>query len=344
MTGGRIMTKNSKGIRILITTACFIIIVAGMREAKEIIVPFLLSIFIASICSPPLAWLKRKKVPGFLAIIIMLTGIIVAGFFIVDLIGTSVSSFSKNLPQYQAALLEKMTILISWLGGIGLNISSSEMSAFLDPGAAMKLAAGTLTGFSSMLSQTFIIILTVVFILTEATGFSTKLRAAAPDPEKSLARLGRIAGGINRYLAIKTVTSLATGILITAWLLILKVDNAPLWGFLAFLLNYIPNIGSIIASIPAILMALIQLGTGSALLTMLGYIVINMVIGNILEPWFMGRRLGLSTLIIFLSLIFWAWVLGPIGMILSVPLTMIVKIGLESYEDKRWIATLMGSA
>ena len=157
--------------------------------------------------------------------------------------------------------------------------------------------------------------------------------------------MGRFRGFIesfNRYLALKTLFSLATGVVIGIWLAVLGVDFALLWGLLAFLLNFVPNIGSIIAAIPAIFLAFIQLGWGPALLTCLGYIVVNVVFGSILEPKFMGRRLGLSTLVVFLSLVFWGWVLGPVGMVLSVPLTMIVKIAMESNEDTRWIAILLG--
>ena len=122
---------------------------------------------------------------------------------------------------------------------------------------------------------------------------------------------------------------------------ILGVDFAILWGLVAFLLNYVPIIGSIIAAIPAILLALIQLGVAPALLTCLGYVVVNVIFGSILEPRFMGRGLGLSTLVVFLSLVFWGWILGPVGMILSVPLTMIVKIALESSDDTHWIAVML---
>ena len=116
-----------------------------------------------------------------------------------------------------------------------------------------------------------------------------------------------------------------------------------LWGVLAFLLNYIPNLGSIIAGTPAVLLAFIQFGLGRALVVAAGYVVINIVFGNMIEPKIMGQRLGLSTLTVFLSLVFWGWVWGPVGMILSVPLTMVVKIALESKTETRWIALLLGS-
>ena len=137
--------------------------------------------------------------------------------------------------------------------------------------------------------------------------------------------------------------SLATGVLVAAWLRIVGVDYALLWGLLAFLLNYIPSIGSFIAAVPAVMLAFLQLGPGDGIVTAIGYLVINTVIGNFIEPRVMGEGMGLSTLVVFLSLIFWGWVLGPVGMLLSVPLTMIMKIALEASDETRWIAVLLGS-
>ena len=232
--------------------------------------------------------------------------------------------------------------VVSWLKHLGLEISGPVLTDYLDPGKAMKMAANTLAGLSGLFTNVFMILLTVIFILLEASGFPQKLRTALRDPDESMGQFRSVTESVNRYLALKTVFSLASGVAIAIWLAILGVDFALLWGLVAFLLNYVPNIGSIIAAIPAILLALIQLGVGPALWTCLGYVVVNVVFGSILEPKFMGRGLGLSTLVVFLSLVFWGWVLGPVGMVLSVPLTMIVKIALESYDDTRRIAVMLG--
>jgi AI-2 transport protein TqsA len=144
-------------------------------------------------------------------------------------------------------------------------------------------------------------------------------------------------------LVVKTLISVATGLAIWLWLLILGVDYPVLWGTLAFLLNYVPNIGAIIAAVPAFLLALLQLGVGFALLTVLGFVVVNTGLGNLIEPKLMGRRLSLSALVVFLSMVFWGWILGPIGMILSVPMTSLVKVALESFEGTHGLAIMMGS-
>jgi AI-2 transport protein TqsA len=187
----------------------------------------------------------------------------------------------------------------------------------------------------------FLILLTVLFILLETSGFPQKLQAAFPDMEKTPAYFKTMTANVNRYMGIKALFSLATGVVIWFLLALIGVDFPGTWGLLAFFLNFIPAIGSIIAAIPAIFWALVQLGFPSALLTGLAYLVVNITIGNLLEPRFTGQRLGISPLVVILSLIFWGWVLGPIGMLLSVPLTMIAKIALATDEDTRWIAVLL---
>jgi len=333
----------TSGGRVLLSAASFAVVVAGMRAASEIIIPFLLAVFIAVIFSPLLFWLKRKGVPGGLAVVGILVVILVVTLSLAVAVGTSLNSFINSLPLYQERLTGLTSGLLVWLEGMGMELSAQVFQDYINPGKAMSLAANTLRGLSGVLANIFMILLTVVFILLEASALPRKLAAVFGDPDESLGRFGGFIESLNRYLAIKTITSLGTGVLVGVWLLILGIDYPLLWGLLAFLLNYVPNIGSIIAAVPACLLALIQLGAGSALLAALGYLVVNIVVGSILEPRFMGRGLGLSTLVVFLSLVFWGWVLGPVGMVLSVPLTMIVKIALESGEDTRKIAILLGS-
>jgi predicted PurR-regulated permease PerM len=337
-----IKERTSRAAHFLIVAACFVVVVAGMRAASSILVPFLLSMFIAIICAPPLFWMQRRGVPNALAVLSILVGIIVIGLLLAAFVGTSLNDFSKALPVYEKRLADMTAAVVSWLKHLGLEFSGPVLTDYFDPGKAMKMAANTLAGLSGLLTNVFMILLTVIFILLEASGIPQKLRTALGDPEESMGQFRSVTESLNRYLGLKTVFSLATGVAIAIWLAILGVDFPLLWGLVAFLLNYVPNIGSIIAAIPAILLALIQLGVGPALLTCLGYVVVNVVFGSILEPKFMGRRLGLSTLVVFLSLVFWGWVLGPVGMVLSVPLTMIVKIAMESNEDTRWIAIMLG--
>ena len=329
---------------VLVLIASFIIIVAGMKAASSILVPFFLAVFIAVICTPYLFWLQNKGVPKIVALLLILVTILTVGLLLGALVGTSLNNFLKSLPDYQDRLSANMAAVIDWFREKGINIPEEEVRNAFHPASVMRLAGTLLSAMSSVLTNAFLILLTIVFILLEAADFPKKLGAAMKKPEESLATIEKFSRSANRYVVIKTLISATVGLAISLYLLILGVDYPVLWGTLAFLLNYVPNIGSIIAAVPAALLAFVQLGAGSALLTVLGFLVVNNVLGNLVEPKLMGRGLGLSTLVVFLSLVFWGWVLGPIGMILSVPLTSLVKIALESNEETRGLAIMLGSS
>jgi predicted PurR-regulated permease PerM len=179
--------------------------------------------------------------------------------------------------------------------------------------------------------------------LLEASTVETKIAAAFGRSTQSLKRPRVFLANLGSYLGIKTIVSLATGVVAGLLTWAVGLDFPLLWAMLAFLLNYVPNIGSIIAAVPAILMALIQLGPGEAMATAVGFVAINIVFGNVIEPRMMGYGVGISPLIVFIGLVFWGWVFGPVGMLLSVPLTMTLKLALESDKRTRWIAILIGS-
>jgi AI-2 transport protein TqsA len=336
------MSDNiSKVLVILVTAALFVIIVAGMQAAAPIINPFLLAVFLATLCSPPLFGLKRLGIPNGLAVAMIVMGLLVIALLLMVFVGRSVNTLAQQLPAYQERFAELITKGIAWLNQVGVDTSKSPLTDYVTPRKVMSLVYYGLSLFRSLFTNMFLILLTVLFILLEASGFPRKLQAAFPEPGKALGHFKTMTANINRYMGVKAVFSLATGVSLWILLAIIGVEFPGTWGLLAFFLNFIPNIGSIIAAIPAILWALLQLGLPSALLTFLAYLVVNIIIGNFLEPKFMGRRLGLSTLVVFLSLIFWGWVLGPIGMVLSVPLTMIAKIALATSEETRWIAVML---
>ena len=336
------VTERPKVAPVLLTAAAFVVVVAGMRAAESIVVPFLLSVFIAIISAPPLFWLERKGLPRWLAMSVVAGGIIAAGIAVTALVGSSIREFSQDLPQYRDRIDAQVLPLVEWLAARGISTPTGEYLGYFEPGAAVQLAADLLDGFARVLGNAFLILLTVVFILFETSSFPRKFRAVADDPDHALDRFAVFQENIKRYLVIKTVASLGTGTAIGLWLALLGVDDPVLWGLLAFLLNYVPNIGSFIAAIPAVLFAAVQLGPGAALWAAAGYLVVNILVGSVIEPRFMGRGLGLSALVVFLSLVFWGWVLGPVGMFLSVPLTMMIKIALDSRPGTHWIAVLLG--
>ena len=335
--------NKRSGPGVLLMMAAFVIVVAGMKAAEAVLVPFLLAAFLALICGPPMFWLERKRVPSWAALLIVIVVILGIGSGLGALVGKSLNAFTAALPSYQERLEEQTQAVLSWADSWGIAVPDEALDGVVDPGQVMQLVGRVLSGLGGVLTNGFLIALTVLFILLEASSFPAKLRAAFGDSNQAFARFDQIAANVNRYLAIKTAVSLTTGAVVTGWVAIVGLDFPLLWGLLAFLLNYVPNIGSIIAALPAVLLAVIQLGFGSAGLVAAGYAGVNVVMGNVVEPRFMGRGLGLSTLVVFLSLVFWGWVFGPVGMLLSVPLTMTVKIALESSEETRWIAILLGS-
>lgn len=327
--------------RILISVAAFVVVIAGLRAAKDLLIPFLLSLFIAIIVTPLLNWLRSKRIPTWAAILIIVLVILVLGFLIAVMVGSSFTDFTSSLPDYQKGLKAKTVDLLSFFDDRGFKIVDQTFTEFINPGAAMRLTSRLLTGLGNLVGDTFLILLVVVFMLLEAATFSEKLEKALHTSSPEVDRLQGFLKNINRYMVIKTWTSMGTGVIVTIWLSIIGVDYALLWGLLAFLLNYIPNIGSILAAIPPVLLALIQLGPWASVAVAVGYLAVNISIGSFLEPRLMGKGLGLSTLVVFLSLLFWGWVLGPVGMILSVPLTMSMKIALSSFDETLWLSTLL---
>lgn len=333
--------RNSKCLSLIIAAASMVIIIAGLKSAQDLVVPFLLAAFIAILCLPILSWLEKHHIPTAINILLVISISLATGLLLALFVGTSLHDFSLTLPTYQQRLHDETHAIFAWINQRGFDISPQIMLDYFDPSAAMKVAATTLSGLGAVLTDGFLILLTVIFILFEASSMPRKLKLALENPEQSFNQFSRITSSVQGYLVIKTAVSLLTGISITLWLLFLDVDYPVLWGLLAFMLNYVPNIGSIIASVPAFLLAFIQHGISHALLAILGYVVVNVVVGNIIEPRYMGKQLGLSPLVVLLSLVMWGWVLGPVGMLLSVPLTMIVKIALEATEDLRWVAIML---
>jgi len=327
----------------LVKFAAFVIIVAGMKAAAVLVVPFLLAVFLSIICVPPLFWMQKRGIPGLLGIFILMFGVIAIQMLLVTLVSSSIADFSSNIPFYQERLKNLTFESLQLLSKYGVELETDKLTELFNPSRILKLAANTLNGLGGVLTNTFFVFLTFIFILSEAAGFPNKLRAILNDKNTDLEKYAQITAGVNQYLGIKTLTSLGTGIAISIWLAVQGVDFPVMWGVFAFLLNYIPNIGSIIAAVPAVLLALIQLGPLAAGIASLGFLIVNIVVGSVIEPKVMGQGIGLSTLVVFLSLAFWGWVLGPVGMLLSVPLTMGVKIALSGGESTKWLSILLGS-
>ncbi|HET6584618.1 MAG TPA: AI-2E family transporter [Nannocystaceae bacterium] len=333
------------GARTLVVLAAAALVVAALKAAGTLLLPFLVAVFLSVLVAPMVLWLERRNVPVVLAALVVMLAVFAGVGAFAALVTQSMNGFEDAVPRYERALLAMSDKTIVWLQSRGLSVVRGDgWLEHFDPGSVVALVGVFLSGLVTALSNLALVLLTVFFVLLEVAGFPRKLRAAVGDPEADLRPFAEIALELQRYLWMKSVLSLLTGVLVWAWLAAIGVDFPVLWGLVAFLLNYVPNVGAIIAGLPPLLVAMVQpeLGTVEILLVLAGFTAIHTVIGNILEPQMFGRELGLSPLVVFLSLAFWGWVWGPVGMLLSVPLTMVVKLLLERTEDLRWIAVLLG--
>jgi AI-2 transport protein TqsA len=273
--------------------------------------------------------------------------------FNVAVVGLLILMVSQSVSEFQARIgvysRELQQLWESWVqaieAGTGVSVSTYVTVDLIDPAAVVDFVRGAVGRAAQFLGTTFLVFLIMAFMLGEAAVFPDKFRYISGGGETGGGRMGKVVQEVQAYLGIKTVVSLATGLVIGSWAAVLDLDFPVLLGLVAFMLNYVPTVGSIIAAVPALLLSLIIVGTvGHALLVALGYAVVNTLFGNILEPNLLGRRLGLSTLVVVLSLMFWYWVWGPMGALLSVPLTVVVKIWLENTPDLRWVAILLDKA
>jgi len=339
-------TSFSPSARAVIVTAALFIIIAGMKLAAALLVPLLLSVFIAVICFPLMARLQQQGLPKALSITLVLLLTILIGFSLMFLIGNSLADFSQMLPEYKQKLSANWELGIQWITERGIAVPGN-IKELIDPSVALGLASSIFQGFGNLLSKFFLILLVVVFILTEAAGFMQKLEPVDSEDNYQKTPDGKTFAQIfveklRNYMGIKTIMSLITGVVIGVAMWLMGVDYPVLWGALAFMLNFVPSIGSIIAAVPAVLLTLVQLGFNTALLVTAVYLVVNISISSFIEPRYMGKGLGLSIVVVFVSLVFWGWVLGPVGMLLSVPLTITVKLALNSKPETQNLGHLLG--
>ncbi|MDN3648758.1 AI-2E family transporter [Reinekea marina] len=330
---------DSPTTRFLISCASIVIIIAGVKIAQPIIVPVLIAFFLALLTNPGVALLRRLRVPLGLSITLMV-GLVFTFFYGVgSIVAASSGDFINNFPTYTVQVEKWLTTLRESAPWITNDVQ--QYIEELRPTERLLSFAGTLfSSIGSFLTAIVLVLFTLIFSLYEAQSAAKKVTFALGD-DLTINYVKRFSKLVQRYLLIKTLISIATGLIVGIFLWLLGVDYPVIWGTLAFLMNFVPNIGSMLAAIPPVLLASIQLGLPGFLISLTGFVGINMVIGNFIEPKLMGRTLDISPLIVFLSLVFWGWILGPVGMLLAIPLTVVIKIGLEIHPDTQWAAKLL---
>lgn len=329
-----------KGIEAyLFYMSAVVIIVAGLKLSSQIVILLFLSIFLTSMLSPLLNYFSGKGLPRGLTIAILIISIFLLIFIIFAGVANSAEHFLSNLPIYQDKLDDliksKMTIFKDFDIDPAIIKESLSIKTFVLFGSK---AAGNIGSF---LSKTIVVVVGVAFLLLEAPRFGSKLRLIFPNNPNAIKSVELFSKTIQKYFIIKTFTSFLTGLFVFIALLIFHIEYAILWGVLAFVLNFIPVVGSLIAAIPALVMSLLYHDFSTFVWLSVIYFVINQVISNILEPKIMGDGLGLSPAAVFFSLLLWGWILGPVGMFLAIPLTMTLKIAFDTNPNTKWIGILL---
>jgi predicted PurR-regulated permease PerM len=326
------------GVRFWLIAACVIVVITGLKAASFFVNIILLAIMVTSVCLPFLGWLKKKGVPETLAIIVVIITLIVVSGLMGTIIGSSISNFIDKIPFYEQKFFTLWNTTNNWLLDNGIIEEGTTLSDEFNPGNLFAMLGSFFAGFGNVLAALLLVLILFIFMIFESTTYGKKLRLISPD---SLLRSDEIRLRLTKYFGIKFMTSFVTGLSVTIALLILGIDFPVLWGFLAFILNFIPSIGSFIAAIPGVLLALVQLGPFGGLITAIIYFVINTLIGNIVEPQLMGKNLGISPLIVFIAMIFWGYVLGAVGMLIATPLMIVIKIIFDSRPVTRDMGILL---
>lgn len=336
--------KNMTWDRVLLGIAALFVIIAGVRYAVNIVLPVLLALFITLILGIPVRRLVAGGMRRWLAMAIVLSVAGVGLMAVALLVADSARQFIALVPHYEEHFRALMSQAVDRLASFGIPVSKETVMGAADPGAAVRAFGEAVKRFGGVMSNLLLILLTLVFMIIEAGMAETKLRAIVSDFEESfLPVFERFMDVLRGYLWVQSTDAAMLGVLFASWLSFLDVHFALLWGLLAFLMNFIPAIGPALAITPPVLLALVDQGWGTFGLAAGGLALCTVIIGNVVEPRRMGEKLGLSPLVVFLSLGFWGWVLGPVGMFMSVPLTMTLKLGLESSETTRWLALMLSS-
>lgn len=329
--------------RVVLSIASITLIFFGLYQARLFFIPIALSFFLAAVSFPITHWLREHGVPRFFSVLItvlvvflFISGVLLVGFTLVNDLsqGERLQEYGKKLYNLSMDVGEQLE---TWhLEGAKKEIqkflSAEKIGLFFKDNVTFMLSS-----ILSTLKNSFIVIILLIFMLSEARVFARRFEAIVEAKGPNLQRMLSATHDIQKYLGIKTIISLATGLLAGVLCWALHIDFPLLWGILAFTLNYIPAIGSIIAGVPPVLLALLTLGLNHAIGAMIGYLIINGLLGNVIEPALLGRRFGLSTVVVFISVLFWGFLWGPVGMLLAVPLTMLLKVALDNSHDMRWL-------
>jgi predicted PurR-regulated permease PerM len=331
-----------KGAQALIVLAAAAIVAAALKLAAPVVAPFLVAACFAIAVQPIFRWVHGSRIPDVSAIFISL--LVVVGLLggISVLLMVALANLSGSAAQYIASLHQVQVQSTIWLEAHHQHaLAQSLYGPHLDT-LLQQATTYVVMGLPTVLSTVFTVLLLIVFMLLEVTTMPKRVHAALGWSSTTFSDFSRTMSEIQRYLSVKTATSAGTGLVAGVWCAICGVPNPALWGLVTFALHYVPTVGSLVAAMPPIFIALTAFGVGRASAVAVGLAVSSLIIGNIIEPNALGRSLSVSPLIVLVSMFVWGWLLGPIGALLSVPLTLIAKIVLWNTSDLHWVAVLLG--
>ncbi|MCB1209029.1 MAG: AI-2E family transporter [Verrucomicrobiales bacterium] len=345
---------RQQGFRLLLTGACLVVVLAGMKAAEGFFIPLVLAFFLSILNYPIMRWLRSYGVPNFLGMLLVVTINVGVLGLVINAGSSLLVRFQGDIPDYVRQLKSSVDQGALWLEEQGVKGAVDQVNQALNWQELTQYSANsnfvqglasvmgsTVGTVASLVSSLTLVLILMVFILMEGAGTMSRFMAIHLAGGPNFSGLANSASDIQKYLGIKTAISAATGLLATLWCMIFDLPYPVLWGLVAFVFNFIPAVGSIVAALPPVLVALIQSGPGSAVGVMIGYLAINFSLGNFLEPTLLGRRFGVSSLVIVLSVLFWGWLWGIVGMFLAVPLTMLLKMMLDHSEEFRWLSVAM---
>lgn len=343
----RLLTNKNfagDGLRVLFSLASVVVIIAGLRAAGSLIMPILLATFLAIISYPLMRLLMRIHVPRAIAVVVTVLidcGFLVGLGFLLNYLATDLKRAIQA--KYYALAIDMYHDFSNYLAQYDLQNALDGVDELLNIHQLMGYSGQLLGTAATWLSLIVLVLILMTFFLSEVDVYRRNLGRISHHGGPNFHKLLKTSEDIQRYLLIKTLISLTTGILAGLLCYFAGVDFPLLWGIVAFALNFIPTIGSIVAAIPPIILALLLVSPMAAIIVAVGYLAINMCLGNFLEPMLMGKQFGIATAVVLLSVLFWGWIWGPIGMLLAVPLTMIMKLALENSRDFKWVATLISN-
>jgi AI-2 transport protein TqsA len=334
-----------RALVILLGMAALVVVVAGVRAVAWLIGPAFMALMIVIAVAPVQGWMHRRGWPGWAATLVLI--ICVYGLLLLLALGMifSVARLATELPQYASKADTLVSSATSELARWGVGPDQLKQAASsLNPGKLAGLLAALLGSVAGLATNLVFLLALLLFLSVESSGVGARLASIAADRPRVTEALAHFAWGTRQYLLVTTVFGFIVAVLDTIALWILGIPLPITWGILAFITNYIPNIGFVIGVVPPALLGLLTGGVQLLVIVVVVYCVLNSVIQSVIQPRFIGDAVGLSITVTFVALVFWAWLLGPLGAILAIPLTILAKDLLVDIDPRaRWADALLRS-